>query len=410
MKKIGIIGAGASGLYAAVNLKNKNNEVTILEKNSEIGKKILMTGNGRCNITNGKYYDEFLENIVTNKKFIYSAFNLHDNYASMEFFENNGLELVREDDDRIFPKSERSKGVISIFEKLVFEKNIKLVTGAEVLKVKKNDKFLVSTAKKDYQFDYLIIATGGLSYPNTGSTGDGYNFARDFGHSITKLRPSLVPIFFKDNDLKTIKALSFESIGMKLIGDSRSIADVGPVLITKNFITGPSVLKISSVAINENIKELELDFVGKDFDEMDTEILELLNENPKKDVVNILKEYIAEALCPIILSRSRVALSKKASELTRKERHSIIENIINFKLTFDRFGGFNTAVITKGGVDVDEINPKTMESKKVSGLYFIGEILDIDGLTGGYNLQLAFTSAYAAANAIKEKLWHILLQ
>lgn len=410
MKKIGIIGAGASGLYAAVNLKNENNEVTILERNSEIGKKILMTGNGRCNITNGKFYDDFLDNIVTNKKFIYSAFNLHDNYASMEFFENNGLKLVREEDDRIFPKLQKSKDVVSFFEKLILEKNIKLVTDAEVLSINKSHKFLVKTSKKGYQFDYLIIATGGLSYPNTGSTGDGYNFARDFGHSITKLRPSLVPIFFKDKDLKTIKALSFDSIGIKLIGDRASIADVGPVLITKDFITGPSVLKISSMAINENIKELELDFVGKDFDEMDTEILELLNENPKKDVVNILKEYMAEALCPIILSRSRVALSKKASELTRKERHSIIENIINFKLTFDRFGGFNTAVITKGGVDVDEINPKTMESKKVSGLYFIGEVLDIDGLTGGYNLQLAFTSAYAAARAIKEKIWHILLQ
>ena len=410
MKKIGIIGAGASGLYAAVNLKNENNQVTLLEKNSEIGKKILMTGNGRCNITNGKYYDEFLENIVTNPKFIYSAFNLHDNYACMEFFENNGLKLVIEDDDRIFPKSQKAKDVINFFEKLIVEKNIKLVTDAEVLKVKKTDKFLVSTAKKDYQFDYLIIATGGLSYPNTGSTGDGYNFARDFGHSITKLRPSLVPIFFKDKDLKTIKALSFDSIGIRLISDRGSKEDYGPVLITKNFITGPSVLKISSMAINENIKEIVLDFVGKDFDEIDKKILELLNENPKKDVVNILKEYIAEALCPIILTRSRVDLSKKASELTRNDRHNIIENIINFKLTFDRFGGFNTAVITKGGVNVDEINPKTMESKKVPDLYFIGEVLDIDGLTGGYNLQLAFTSAYAAANAIKEKLWHILLQ
>lgn len=404
MKKIGIIGAGASGLYAAVNLKNKNNEVTILEKNSEIGKKILMTGNGRCNITNGKYYDEFLENIVSNPKFIYSAFNLHDNYASMEFFENNGLKLVREEDDRIFPKLQKSKDVVSFFEKLIVEKNIKLVTDAEVLKVKKTDKFLVSTAKNNYKFDYLIIATGGLSYPNTGSSGDGYNFARDFGHSITKLRPSLVPIFFKDKDLKTIKALSFDSIGIRLISDRGSKEDYGPVLITKNFITGPCVLKISSMAINENITEIRLNFTGKDFDELDRDFIELLNKNLKKDVVNILKEYMAEALCPIILSRSNVDLSRKASELTRNDRHNIIENIINFKLTFDRFGGFNTAVITKGGVNVDEINPKTMESKKVPDLYFIGEVLDIDGLTGGYNLQLAFTSAYAAANAIKEKL------
>ena len=409
MKEIGIIGAGASGLYAAVNLKNENNQVTILEKNSEIGKKILMTGNGRCNITNAKFYDDFLENIPSNQKFIYSAFALHDNYSTMTFFEDNGLDLISEENDRVFPKSQSSRDVVKFFEKLIVDKNIKLITDANVVSICNDEKFIVKTDKKTYKFDYLIIATGGLSYPNTGSNGDGYKFAKEFGHKVTKTIPTLVPIFFKNDDLKDAKALSFDNIGIRIDTDTASFKDQGPALLTKNFITGPIVLKLSSICANENIKEISLDFIAKDFSEFDKELIENLNNNSKKDISNIINEFIPEALCPIILKRSNIDITKKGSQITKEERHSIIENIINFKLSFEKFGGFNTAVITKGGIHVDEINPKTMESKIVPGLYFIGEVLDIDGLTGGFNLQLAFTTGFAAANAIKERLWHILL-
>ena len=404
MKEIGIIGAGASGLYAAVNLKNENNQVTILEKNSEIGKKILMTGNGRCNITNAKFYDDFLENIPSNQKFIYSAFALHDNYSTMTFFEDNGLDLISEENDRVFPKSQSSRDVVKFFEKLIVDKNIKLITDANVVSICNDEKFIVKTDKKTYKFDYLIIATGGLSYQNTGSNGDGYKFAKEFGHKVTKTIPTLVPIFFKNDDLKDAKALSFDNIGIRIDTDTASFKDQGPALLTKNFITGPIVLKLSSICANENIKEISLDFIAKDFSEFDKELIENLNNNSKKDISNIIKEFIPEALCPIILKRSNIDITKKGSQITKEERHSIIENIINFKLSFEKFGGFNTAVITKGGIHVDEINPKTMESKIVPGLYFIGEVLDIDGLTGGFNLQLAFTTGFAAANAIKERL------
>lgn len=407
MKKIGIIGAGASGLYAAINLKNKNTDVTIFEKNDRIGKKILMTGNGRCNITNAKYYDEFLENIVTNQKFLYSSFNLHDNYASMDFFQSKGLELVTEGYHRVFPKSQKSSDVIKFFEDEIIKNNIKLVTNANVLSIKKDQKFEVKTARKDYKFDYLIIATGGLSYPNTGSTGDGYKFAKNFGHKVTKTLPSLVPIFFQDKDLSHIKALSLENIDIKIETNQGVFYQRGPVLLTKNFISGPSILSLSSFVVGKDITNVSLNLSKDDEKELDQNFIDIFDKNPNKDISNVLDQIIPNTLVPVIIKRSDINLDKKSNQIRKEERSRIVKNIKNFTLDFEKFGGFNTAVITKGGVDVRDIDPKTMESKLVSDLYFVGEVLDLDGLTGGFNLQIAFTSAFAAASAIKEKIWHI---
>ncbi|WP_295885409.1 aminoacetone oxidase family FAD-binding enzyme [uncultured Anaerococcus sp.] len=349
MKKIGIIGAGASGLYAAINLKNQNTDVTILEKNDRIGKKILMTGNGRCNITNAKFYDEFLENIVTNQKFLYSSFSQHDNYASMDFFQSKGLELVTEEYDRVFPKSQKSTDVIRFFKREIIKNNIKLITNTEVLSIKKFEKFLVKTDKKNYDFDYLIIATGGLSYPNTGATGDGYKFA-------------------------------------------------------KNFISGPSVLRLSSFIVGTDVRQISLNLSVLDENELDKTLIEIFDKNPNKDISNVLDNIVPNALSPVIIKRAHINPDKKSNQITKDERSRIVKNIKNFTLDFDKFGGFNTAVITKGGVDVRDIDPKTMESKLVFDLYFVGEVLDIDALTGGFNLQIAFTSAFAASSAIKEKI------
>lgn len=407
MKKIGIIGAGASGLYAAINLKNENTDVTILEKNDGIGKKILMTGNGRCNITNAKFYDEFLENIVGNQKFLFSSFNNHDNYATMEFYESNGLDLVTEENERVFPKSQKSRDVIKFFEKQIIVKNIKLVTNTRVEKILKKEKFLVKTSSKDYDFDVVIIATGGLSYPNTGSNGDGYKFAKDFGHKISKTYPSLVPVFFKDKDLSNIKALSLENTGIKIVTDKGTFTEFGSILLTKNFISGPEVLKISSFVVDKKVKEITLDLSTENKEDLDKLLVDLFDKNPNKDISNILNEVIPNALVEVVLNRSRIARDKKANQITKKERFILIDNIKNFSLELDKFGGFNTAVITKGGIEVDQINPKTMESKLVRDLYFIGEVLDIEALTGGFNLQLAFTTAFAAVSAIKESIWHI---
>ncbi|WP_296142639.1 NAD(P)/FAD-dependent oxidoreductase [uncultured Anaerococcus sp.] len=404
MKKIGIIGAGASGLYAAINLKNQNTDVTILEKNDRIGKKILMTGNGRCNITNAKFYDEFLENIVTNQKFLYSSFSQHDNYASMDFFQSKGLELVTEEYDRVFPKSQKSTDVIRFFEREIIKNNIKLITNTEVLSIKKFEKFLVKTDKKNYDFDYLIIATGGLSYPNTGATGDGYKFAKNFGHKITKIIPSLVPIFFKDKDLENIKALSLENIEIKAETNKGDFSQLGPVLLTKNFISGPSVLRLSSFIVGTDVRQISLNLSVLDENELDKTLIEIFDKNPNKDISNVLDNIVPNALSPVIIKRAHINPDKKSNQITKDERSRIVKNIKNFTLDFDKFGGFNTAVITKGGVDVRDIDPKTMESKLVFDLYFVGEVLDIDALTGGFNLQIAFTSAFAASSAIKEKI------
>ena len=404
MKKIGIIGAGASGLYAALNLVNDNTDITILEKNDSIGKKLLMTGNSRCNITNAEHYDEFFENIVSNQKFIFSSFNKHDNYSSMNFYNSLGLELITEDNDRVFPKTQKSVDVVKFFEKNLIDNNIKLVTEAKVIDILKEENFKVFTPGKTYNFDYLIVATGGLSYPSTGSSGDGYNFAKKFGHSIKKTYPSLVPIFFKNKDLYDIKALNLEDINIKIETDKGSFTQKGSVLLTKNFLTGPAILNISSYVVDKKVNDISIDLLVIDYKKIDELLLETFNINPNKDVSNGLKELIPQALIKTILERSDINKNKKAGQISRDERIKIGKNIKNFKLEFDKFGGFNTAVITRGGIDVRGINPKTMESKYVSNLYFIGEVLDIDALTGGFNLQLSFTTAYAAADAIKETL------
>ncbi len=404
MKKIGIIGAGASGLYAALNLVNENTDITILEKNDSIGKKLLMTGNGRCNITNAKYYDDFLENIVRNKKFIYSSFSRHDNYGTMDFFESSGLSLVTEENERVFPKSQSAKDVVKFFENKLMERNIRVVTQALVTDIRKNRNFKVYTAEKIYEFDYLIIATGGLSYPATGSSGDGYKFGKGLGHKISKTYPALVPIFFKDTDLSHIKALSLDNIKISVSTNDGKFSQEGPVLLTKNFLSGPSVLSLSSFIVDKNPNDISLDLYGVDLEVLDKELIEAFDKNPNKDIGNILKEIIPQSLVEVVLKRSGLRNDKKAEQVKRSERLEIVKNIKDFRLSFDKFGGYKAATITRGGVDVDDINPKTMESKLVDKLYFIGEVLDIDALTGGYNLQLAFSTAFAAASAIKETL------
>lgn len=405
MKKIGLIGAGASGIFAAINIKTEDNEVTILEKNSAIGQKILMTGNGRCNITNSCYYEEFLNNnIVRNKKFLYSSFTNFDNYATMDFFENKGLSLFSQEDGRVFPKSEKASDVVKFFEKEIIDKNIKLVTAAKVMDVSYDENFLVKTESQSYEFDSLIIATGGLSYPMTGSSGDGYNFAKKLGHKLTKTYPSLVPIFFDNPDLNQIKALNLEAIDIFAKTDRGDYSLTGDLLVTKNFITGPLALKLSSFLIGKKVDRLYIDLAKEGKSELDNKLIKIFDQNPNKDISNILKEILPNALIEIILNRAGIDPSKKSNQINKDERKALVENIKEFDLKFDRLGGYNTAIVTRGGVDVSEIDPKTMESKLIPNLYFIGEVLDVDGLTGGYNLQIAFTTAAACARSIKEQI------
>lgn len=403
MRKIGIIGAGPAGVFAAINIKNENNEVYLLEKNDRIGEKLKITGNGRCNITNAKYYDEFLENIIRNKNFLYSAFSRFDNFSMIDFLNKEGIETVIEEDDKVFPKSSKSSEIICLFESLIREKGIRFIPKTEVEKIQKSDCFLLETSRGKYEFDSLIIATGGRTYPKTGSTGDGYTFARSFGHNIIEAKPSLMPLYLKDR--LNVRALSLADKVLRLKTKQSTYEIRGDIMLTPRFITGPAVLKIQAMAARDNLETISIDFLP-DFSEKDLDalLISLLEKNSKKNLSNVLNILLNDQLLSIIIDRSVVEEDIKTSELSRHDRKNIVALIKNFDLKISNKENFNNAVITSGGVDLKEINPKTMESKLVKDLYFIGEVLDIDALTGGFNLQIAFTTAYVASLAIKERI------
>ncbi|WP_276876265.1 NAD(P)/FAD-dependent oxidoreductase [Anaerococcus hydrogenalis] len=401
---IGIIGAGAAGVFTAINAKNKNNKVSIIEKNKQIGKKLFITGKGRCNITNAKFFDEFLDNIVVNKKFMYSSFTNFDNYALMDYLENKGLKLVVQRGDRVFPKSEKSSDVIKFFENLIKKNHIDLKLDEKAEKITKDEKgkFLVKTNKDTYRFDKLVIATGGLSYPLTGSTGDGYKFAKEFSHNLIETKPALCPIKFKDKDLDSLNGISLRNVSLNVETKDRNFSEFGEMLIGKNFITGPIVLTMSSLINKSQVKGLYIDLKpALDFEKLDNRIVRDFENDLNKDIVNVLKNLLLNAFVEVILERAKIDFHKKVNQITKEERYKLIDVIKHFKLEFNGLSHVKNAVVTSGGVDCKEINPKNMESKKVSGLYFVGEVTDVDALTGGYNLQIAFSQAYACAEDLR---------
>ena len=407
MKRIGIIGGGSAGLMAAICAKNKNNHVTIFEANDKAGKKLLMTGGGRCNITNSAYFEDFLENVVTNKKFIYSAFTKFDNYALLDFLNQNGLETIIEEDGRIFPKSEKATDVLRFFERQIIEKEIDLRTKTKIKKVYKDEVFyLTDQDDKTYTFDYLIIATGGKSYPRTGSDGNGYLLTSKLGHKIITTKAVLVPIFI--NNKRSLRAQSFRDVRLNIKTYDENISVSGDLLINGNFLTGPAALRASSFIVDKNIVDFSIDFLPDlTYNELEKNILYFLNENPKKTLGNALKALINFSLLEEILRLGKIDINKKSSELTKNDRKAIVSHLKDFKIDFARLGSFESAVVTRGGVDLKDINPKNMESKLIDGLFFVGEILDIDSLTGGFNLQTYFSTAYAAGTFIKENTWLI---
>lgn len=401
---IGIIGAGAAGVFTAINAKNKNNKVSIIEKNKQIGKKLFITGKGRCNITNAKFFDEFLDNIVVNKKFMYSSFTNFDNYALMDYLENKGLKLVVQRGDRVFPKSEKSSDVIKFFENLIKKNHIDIKLNEKVEKIIKDEKgkFIVKTNKDTYSFDKLVIATGGLSYPLTGSTGDGYKFAKEFSHNLIETKPALCPIKFKDKDLDSLNGISLRNVSLNVETKDRNFSEFGEMLIGKDFITGPIVLTMSSLINKSQIKDLYIDLKpALDFEKLDNRIVRDFENDLNKDIVNVLKNLLLNAFVEVILERAKIDFHKKVNQITKEERYELIDVIKHFKLEFNGLSHVKNSVVTSGGVDCKELNPKNMESKKVSGLYFVGEVTDVDALTGGYNLQIAFSQAYACAEDLR---------
>lgn len=402
MKTIGIIGAGPAGLMAAIQAKNDNNQVIIFEKNDRIGKKLLMTGGGRCNITNMAYYDDFLANVITNRKFLYSSYSRFDNYALIDLLNDNGIETIVEDNGRVFPKSQKALDIVKFFEDKIKEKSIDIKMNTNIKKSYKDEIFyLTDQNNKTYSCDNLIIATGGKSYPNTGSDGYGYTLADKMGHEIVEAKAVLVPIFIKDN--LNLKAQSFKEVHINIETDQGQVTISGDLMINAKFLTGPASLKASSFMVDKKIKSLAIDFLPKQsYNEIEEEILNLIKRNSKKSIGNALKSILNFSLLEVIFFLLNIDINKKASELTRDERNSITEKIKSFNLQFERLGSFQSSIVTRGGVDVASINPKNMQSRLVDGLFFVGEILDIDSLTGGFNLQTYLSTAYAAGTYIKE--------
>lgn len=402
MMKIGIIGAGPSGIFTAINLKNENNEVYLIDKNKEIGKKLAITGNGRCNITNIAPYEDFLDNIIRNRNFMYSSFSKFDNYSLLDFLSDNEIETVVENGGKVFPKSMKSTDVIEMCKDILLEKKVKFISNTEVESIKKSNYFVVTTNKGEFDFDYLVLATGGKSYPKTGSTGDGYTFAKRLGHKIIDQTPSLAPIHISDGF--NIKALNLRDVTLNVNTNDKAYSEKGDLLLTKRFLTGPITLKAQARASRDEITDMWIDLFPKySYESLEGVLLQLLIKNPKKNISNVLKEIINESLAICILDRLEIDINTKANQLERENRKELIDCLKCLRFKAANNTSFSSAVVTSGGVDVSEINPKTMESKLVDGLYIVGELLDVDALTGGFNLQIAFTTGYAASLAIRER-------
>ncbi|EEB36325.1 flavoprotein family protein [Anaerococcus hydrogenalis DSM 7454] len=335
---------------------------------------------------------------------MYSSFTNFDNYALMDYLENKGLKLVVQRGDRVFPKSEKSSDVIKFFENLITKNHIDLKLDEKAEKITKDEKgkFLVKTNKDTYSFDKLVIATGGLSYPLTGSTGDGYKFAKEFSHNLIETKPALCPIKFKDKDLDSLNGISLRNVSLNVETKDMNFSEFGEMLIGKDFITGPIVLTMSSLINKSQVKGLYIDLKpALDFEKLDNRLVRDFENDLNKDIVNVLKNLLLNAFVEVILERAKIDFHKKVNQITKDERYKLIDVIKHFKLEFNGLSHVKNAVVTSGGVDCKELNPKNMESKKVSGLYFVGEVTDVDALTGGYNLQIAFSQAYACAEDLR---------
>ncbi|MBL7574952.1 hypothetical protein SAMN00017477_0474 [Peptoniphilus asaccharolyticus DSM 20463] len=389
--RVAVIGAGAAGMMAAAVCKA---EVILFEKNEKLGKKLFITGKGRCNLTNARDISEYFDSINRNPKFLYSALYTFTNENVMEKFESYGLKLKIERGDRVFPSSDKSSDVIKTYEKMLRDNNVEIRLNTEVRKITKvDDQFDIDGEL----FDRVIIACGGISYKSTGSTGDGYKFAQKFGHKIVELKPALSPILL-NMDCTDLAGLSLKNVELNAFSGKKKISsEFGEMLFTHNGVSGPIVLRTSSL-INrkENIK-LFLDLKpALDRQTLDKRILRDFEEFKNKDISNALKNLLPKKMIDIVLKSANIKIYKKVNEISKEDRANLVESIKNLNLKYKSIMDINTSIVTSGGVDTSEIDSSTMESKLVKGLYFAGETIDIDAMTGGYNLQLANSTGYLA--------------
>ena len=407
-----IIGGGPAGMIAGITAKKNHpeDEVIIIEKNSSLGRKLLITGKGRCNITSSLNIPEFIRNIPGNGMFLYSAFQKYNNQDIINFLESNGVQTKVERGNRVFPVSDKSRDVLYAFEKELKKLNIKIYFNTEVVDIIKKEKFIIKTNTRIFEADKLIIATGGMSYSGTGSTGDGYKFAKKFGHTIKEIKASLVPLEVAEKeDCKNMQGLSLRNISIKIKDEEKKkliYEDFGEMLFTHFGISGPIILSGSAhlirynnidALLNENKIKLYIDLKPALTEEqLDLRIRRDFEEFKNKEFKNSLFDLLPKKMVEFIIEKSNINPNKKVNEITKEERKQLVKLLKNLEFTIKNTRPVEEAIITAGGINVKEINPSTMESKLVKGLYFAGEIIDVDAYTGGFNLQIAYSTGYTA--------------
>lgn len=402
--RVVVVGGGAAGMMAAAAAAENGRPVILLEKNEKLGKKLYITGKGRCNVTNACGRDKFFENIVSNPKFLYSAFHAFDNRRLESFLENNGCHLKEERGERVFPASDHASDVTAAFERLLKKRGVQVRLHSGVRAVETDGEKITGVRLADGSVvpaGTVIVATGGLSYPSTGSSGDGYRMAQELGHKVTDCVPALVSLETEEEWCKRLQGLSLKNVPLAMsCGKKKLYQGFGEMLFTHYGVSGPLVLSASSyygkkrgldaVTLTIDLKPALTD------EQLDKRILRDFEENRNRQFKNALGGLYPAKLISVMIERSGIDPEKKVHEVTRQERRRLVELTKAFTLHVRGKRGFDEAVITQGGVSVKEVNPSTMESKLVRGLYFAGEVLDLDGLTGGFNLQIAWSTGYLA--------------
>lgn len=410
MNKVIVVGGGAAGMMAAISAADSGAEVILIEKNEKLGKKVYITGKGRCNITNESDVENLLKNVRSNPKFLYSAFYTFDSYRMMDFLEGEGLKLKTERGNRVFPESDKSSDVIKTLKKALEKRKVKIVLNTKVLNIEIKDGIchgvIVQSGDKSgsYKADKVIVATGGCSYQSTGSTGDGYRFAKDADIKVTKCYPSLVPFNIGSDIPKRLQGLSLRNVKVTLSDKGKVLyEELGEMLFTHFGVSGPLVLSASTLASGKDVSQMELSIDLKPAlskEQLDERILRDFSENRNSYFKNSLSRLLPAKMIPVIVELSGIDEKKQVNNITKEERNRLVNLLKGLTFKVESLRGFNEAIITKGGVSVKEINPGTMEAKKVKGLFFAGEVLDLDAVTGGYNLQIAWSTGYLAGMEI----------
>ena len=408
MSKVIVIGGGPAGMMAAYAASCQGHAVTVLEQNEKLGKKLFITGKGRCNITNAGDMDNLFANVMSNRKFLYSAFYTFDNEQVLSFFENQGLRTKVERGNRVFPLSDHSSDVIAALNRALKSQNVDIRLHTKVQSLLIRDEAacgVVLSDGKTVEADDVIVATGGISYPSTGSTGDGYRMAKESGHALVECTPSLVPFETKEDWVKDLQGLSLRNVTVSIYhGKKKLYEDFGEMLFTHFGVSGPLVLSASGMIKPVQFKQELCMYIdlkpALDAEPLDKRILREFDAAMNKQFKNVIGSLMPAKMIPVVIRLSGIDPDKKVNEVSREERQHLVQLLKRLPLTINGLRGWNEAIITKGGVSVKDINPSTMESKKVSHLFFCGEVLDLDALTGGYNLQIAWSTGYLAGISV----------